>query len=277
MLASHLVQAPRWMRTTCGPGLELEPIAILADNYVWAVDDGAHALVVDPGVAAPVQAWLLQRGLTLAAILVTHHHDDHIGGLAALRAAWPAAIAIGPADERIGPLDRRVGDGDRIDLPAPALGLEVIAVPGHTRSHVAYHGAGLLFCGDTLFSAGCGRLFEGTPAQMLASLDRLAGLPGSTLVCCTHEYTAANCAFARQVEPGNTALAGFCDQVRALRAERLPTLPSSMARERSVNPFLRIDQAGVRTTLAAARGLAAGASRSEAFAALRGWKDGFRG
>lgn len=263
------------MRTTCGPGLALEPIPILGDNYVWAVDDGARAVVVDPGDAGPVQSWLERRALVLSAILVTHHHADHIGGLADLRAAWPRATLIGPDDARIALLDRVVGDGDRVELAAPALALEVIAVPGHTRSHIAFHGAGLLFCGDTLFSAGCGRLFEGSPAQMLASLDRLADLPGSTLVCCTHEYTAANCAFARRVEPDNADLTGFCEQVLALRADDLPTLPSSLGRERSINPFLRIDQAAVRATLAA-RGLPEDASRSEAFAVLRSWKDGFR-
>jgi hydroxyacylglutathione hydrolase len=276
MLASHLVQATRWMRTSCGPGLQLEPIPILDDNYVWAVDDGTSALVVDPGDAGPVLAWVQGRALTLTAILVTHHHGDHIGGLARLRQAWPRATLIGPDDARIPLLDRRVADGDRVAVPAPAVELEVMAVPGHTRSHIAFHGTGLLFCGDTLFSAGCGRLFEGTPAQMLASLDRLAALPASTRVCCSHEYTAANCAFARQAESGNAALAAFCEQVRVLRDEDRPTLPSSIGRERSINPFLRVDQPGVRDSLAATRALPDGASRIEAFAALRAWKDGFR-
>ncbi len=252
------------------------------DNYIWALvaEDGA-AVVVDPGDAAPVLA-AADEGLRPVAVLVTHHHGDHIAGLPALRARWPGIAVHAPHDERIAHATGRVVDGDRVEVEAAGLAFETLAVPGHTRSHVAYvraapgdAGAGLAFCGDTLFSLGCGRLFEGTPAQMLASLDRLAALPGETRVCCAHEYTAANAAFARTVDPGNPALQARADAVRALRAAGASTLPSTIALERATNPFLRCDDPAVREAAAARLGRAP-ADRVETFAALRGWKDGFR-
>lgn len=253
------------------------PIPVFDDNYVWAVHDGSRALVVDPGQAEPVAAWLEDQGLALAGVLISHHHDDHIGGLAALRQRWPEAVVWGPDDERIAGLDHVVSDGDTLTVPAPALQFQVLAVPGHTRSHIAFHGHGLLFCGDTLFSAGCGRLFEGSPAQMHASLQRLAALPDDTLVCCGHEYTLANLRFALAVEAGNSRLQQHFQQVRQWRAADRPSLPSRIGLERAINPFLRVDESGIRQWLTAHAGLPDDADPVAAFAALRAAKDGFRG
>ncbi|WP_257387881.1 hydroxyacylglutathione hydrolase [Tahibacter caeni] len=254
--------------------MRLEPVPAFDDNYLWLAHDGSRAVVVDPGDAAAVLAALQRSNLQLTAILLTHHHADHIGGVAALRERFDAIEVYAPADERIAAATRRVADGDTVELAAPALRLRVLALPGHTTSHIGYHGDGLLFCGDTLFSVGCGRLFEGTPAQMLASLDSLAALPAATTVCCAHEYTAANCAYALSVEPDNAALRERCDEVRTLRAAGLPTLPSTVARERATNPFLRVDAPDI-VAWGERHGIAA-AARVERFAALRRGKDQFR-
>ena len=207
-------------------------------------------------------------------LLTPPHHPAHVGGVQALRAG-SALPCHAPLDPRIGMADQRVGDGDRLCFDALDLTLDVLAVPGHTRSHVAFHGGGHLFCGDTLFSLGCGRTFEGTPEQMLASLDRLAALPDDTAVCCGHEYTEANGRFATVAEPDNPARDRHLDHVRSLRAQGRPSLPSTLAIERNCNPFLRVDHPTIAGTLSERLGHAP-RSRVEAFAALRQWKDVFR-
>ena len=258
--------------------MSLRALPALQDNYVWLLtDDAGRALVVDPGEAGPVL--IGAHGLDLTAILLTHHHPDHIAGTDALLRRWPDAVVFAPEDDRIQEPCRRVVDGERIK--AGPWSFDVIAVPGHTRSHVAYYrseagGEGLLFCGDTLFSLGCGRLFEGTPAQMHASLSRLAALPPETRVCCGHEYTEANARFAFAVDPHNCDLRHHADVIRDLRARGLPSLPGRIAIERACNPFLRVDAPAVRASLARHEGREPQDS-IEAFAALRAWKDAFRG
>jgi hydroxyacylglutathione hydrolase len=256
--------------------MELVALPAFSDNYIWMLHDGARALVVDPGDAAVVVHALDARGLSLAAILVTHHHDDHTGGVDALRARLTGPV-YGPARERIPQPCVPLRDGDHIEV----LGLDfaVLDVPGHTAGHIAYlhrpanDAAPLLFCGDTLFSAGCGRLFEGTPAQMHASLDRLGALPGATRVCCTHEYTLSNLRFAHAVEPGNGDVVHHTAWCESERAQGRPTLPSTIERERHINPFLRCDVPAV-----VASASAHGARSDDAvavFAALREWKNRF--
>jgi len=254
--------------------LHVVPLPALADNYIWLLhDDDGNAIVVDPGDAAPVEAALLRQHLQLRAILLTHHHNDHIGGVDALLSHRDVPV-YAPHDERIVRATHRVVDGDVVLLSTPAARFEVIAVPGHTTTHIAYTGQGVLLCGDTLFSMGCGRLFEGTPAQMLASLDRLSSLPGNTLVCCAHEYTAANGRFARTVEPDNTSLAARQQEVATLRALDKPSLPVTLSIEHATNPFLRTDSEAV---IAWSRQHGVDGDRVARFAALRANKDVFTG
>ncbi len=237
--------------------------------------DGQRALVVDPGDSHVVFEAIQRLGLRLEAILVTHHHNDHTGGVAALRDATGAQV-FGPLLESMPEPLTRLRGGDVIE--PLGLRLQVIDVPGHTAGHIAFYAepvgqAPLLFCGDTLFSAGSGRLFEGTPAQMLVSLGKLAALPDNTRVCCAHEYTASGLVFARAVEPDNQALISYQDQVRSLREQNRPTLPSSIGLEKAINPFLRTHLAGV---IRAVRQFDPDAlDPVRVFAALRTWKNQF--
>ncbi len=238
--------------------------------------DGRSALVVDPGDAAPVSAACAAQGLDLCGILVTHHHHDHVGGIAGL-CAGRAIPVWGPAREDIPGRTVALDDGARVQVPGIALAFTVLAVPGHTLGHIAYYAEPadadpLLLCGDTLFSAGCGRLFEGTPQHMHASLQRLAALPEATRVYCAHEYTLSNLQFAARVEPGNAALrrhAAWCAQ--RMDAQQ-PTLPSTIGTELRINPFLRVDAQEVRASLSGHCGRAP-RDAVDAFALLRRWKD----
>ena len=256
--------------------MELIALPAFNDNYLWLLHDGQQALVVDPGDAAPVRAALERLALRLASILVTHHHADHTGGVAELRAETGAQV-FGPARERIPEPYTPLQCGDVVQTLG--VSFRVIDVPGHTAGHIAYFtadgdGAPLLFCGDTLFSGGCGRIFEGTPAQMLASLDALGALPAATRVCCAHEYTLSNLRFAQAVEPGNAELIEYTRQCRTLREQHQPTLPSTIGTELAINPFLRSRQP---TVAKAVRAHAPSANDEVAvFAALREWKNTFR-
>jgi hydroxyacylglutathione hydrolase len=262
---------------------EYVPVPAFDDNYIWVVSDGRNAVAVDPGDAAPVRAYLAKRGWRLVAILLTHHHADHVGGVADLLNGQAVPV-YGPASEALGALDpfvTRVKGGDRVHLDAPALDLAVLDVPGHTRGHIAYFqaadpaGTPHLFCGDTLFACGCGRLFEGTPAQMLESLDALAALPGATQVHCAHEYTLSNIRFALACDPGNAALRAWSRDAAALRERGVPTLPTTIAHERAVNPFLRSDDPAVQATLADQLHETV-PDRLAAFTLMREWKNRFR-
>lgn len=258
--------------------MKLVALPAFTDNYIWMLHDGVDAIVVDPGDAATVLQTLEAQRLRLAGILVTHHHHDHTGGIDALRPRLQGPV-FGPATEKIPTPYQACHDGDTIEL----LGLpfEVMAVPGHTAGHLAYflpaqHGGQdpTLFCGDTLFSGGCGRLFEGTAEQMHRSLSRLAALPGDTLICCAHEYTLSNLRFAREVEPHNQALADHQQWCQSQRDAQLPTLPARLACERNINPFLRCAQPDV-IAAALAHG-AVDSSPVSVFAALRLWKNHYR-
>lgn len=256
--------------------MKLIPLPAFADNYIWMLHDGRKALVVDPGDAQPVLEALQREGLQLETILVTHHHADHTGGVAQLRDTTGAQV-FGPAGEEMPEPLTRLSGGDV--CTGMGLSFQVIDVPGHTAGHIAYYceawdGAPLLFCGDTLFSGGCGRLFEGTPAQMLASLDSLAALPDNTRVCCTHEYTLSNLKFALAVEPGNADLQQYNAHCQELRSHNIPTLPSTIARERKINPFLRSRVPAVMA--AASTHDAAMTLETGAFATLRQWKNDYR-
>jgi hydroxyacylglutathione hydrolase len=256
--------------------MKLVALPAFSDNYIWMLHDGQQAVVVDPGDAAPVHAALDAQGLALAGILVTHHHADHVDGVDALRPRLQGPV-FGPAREDIPTPFEPLADGQCIAVLG--LDFQVLDVPGHTAGHIAYAQLGadaapLLFCGDTLFSGGCGRLFEGTPAQMHASLQRLAALPGDSRVCCTHEYTLSNLRFAMAVEPGNQDLAAYQRACEARRLAGESTLPSSLTRELQINPFLRCH---VPAVMAAAREHgAAGDDGVAVFAALREWKNHYR-
>jgi hydroxyacylglutathione hydrolase len=253
--------------------MQIYAVPAFQDNYIWMLTDGAQAAVVDPGDARPAQRFLDEHGLRLGAILATHHHGDHIGGLLELAGRWRCPV-FGPAGESIEGLDHRLVEGDRIRVPGLGIEFGVLDVPGHTAGHIAYSGAGLVFCGDTLFACGCGRLFEGTAAQMHDSLGKLAKLPAATRAYCAHEYTLANIRFAETVEPGNRALAERKARDKAKRVRGEPTVPSTIADELATNPFLRCAEPEV---IASAERHAGRRLKDpvEVFAQIRAWKNSF--
>ncbi|MBK8287058.1 MAG: hydroxyacylglutathione hydrolase [Ahniella sp.] len=242
------------------------------DNYLWLVVCGGAAVVVDPGDSAVVSAALAAHSLSLQAILLTHHHPDHIGGVAALKSAWHCPV-FGPDDARV-PADHRVQEGDSIHVPALRMTWDVWAVPGHTRSHLAYLSGDTMFVGDTLFGGGCGRVFEGDPASLFRSLQRIASLPGETRVCAAHEYTLDNLRFALELEPDNEALIARYARTRAMRAAGQPTLPMLLADECASNPFLRTDQPGLRARAALHAGMPLDDAEAT-FKAIRAWKNSY--
>jgi hydroxyacylglutathione hydrolase len=268
--------------------VDVTPIRAFSDNYIWMIHglrDRSRVAVVDPGDAAPVVEALDSGGLTLGAILVTHHHRDHVGGVTELRRRYSVEV-IGPAGETIPDCTRSVRGGERFTVDAVGLEFVVVDVPGHTKGHIAYfspprpaqpgegQGEGLLFCGDTLFSAGCGRLFEGTAAQMTRSLSALRDLPKESRVFCGHEYTVNNLRFALAVEPDNVSARDYLETARGLRSKGLPTLPSTLALEIQVNPFLRCNQPTVQKSAERHAGRSLD-GEVEVFATIRRWKDGF--
>lgn len=256
--------------------IKIDALPAFTDNYIWLLQDleRRRCAVVDPGDAAPVQAWLAAHpDWQLSDILITHHHHDHVGGVEQLKAATGARV-LGPAKENIPARDLALGEGDRVEVLGHAF--RVIEVPGHTLGHIAYYQAEQhwLFCGDTLFAAGCGRLFEGTAEQMHDSLSRLAALPGQTLVYCTHEYTLSNLRFAQAVEPHNPQVARRLAEVSAWREAGQISLPSTLALERATNPFLRSAETSIKEKIDQRDG-AKNRSPSGVFAGLRAWKDNF--
>ncbi|MBL8268503.1 hydroxyacylglutathione hydrolase [Steroidobacter sp.] len=261
--------------------LQVTPVRAFTDNYIWLIHsprDASRVLVVDPGDAKPVGRMLAERHLTLAGILITHHHSDHVGGVAELLRNRDSSAAIpvyGPANETIPGDPTRLREGDHARFAELGLEFAVLDVPGHTAGHIAYVGHGAVFCGDTLFSAGCGRLFEGTAEQMHSSLSKLAALPAETLVYCAHEYTLSNLKFGLAVAPGNQAAASYFEKCQQLRARDQATIPSDIRQERNVNPFLRCDDETVKQAAEAYAGRRL-PSQPEVFAAIRQWKDGFR-
>jgi hydroxyacylglutathione hydrolase len=250
------------------------PIKAFNDNYIWCLHNQTHCTVVDPGDAAPVLAYCQDNQLTLSAIIITHHHWDHTGGIDALLAAFPNIPVYGPQNKNIKQITVRLSQGDDMELAKLGIKLSILEVPGHTLDHIAYYGDIGLFCGDTLFSAGCGRLFEGTPQQMYTSLAKLSALPADTEVFCAHEYTMANIAFAETVEPNNQALVDYKHWANNQREKNTPTLPSNIQREMEVNPFLRCHSKELVTNVSQNMGSIL-VSEQAIFASLRSWKDNF--
>jgi len=262
--------------------IQIQQIPAFDDNYLWLVHDSQNAIIVDPGDAVPVAAYLNQHNLNLCAILITHHHADHIGGvMELLRQAKSPIPVFGPlADQKSGRIPMITNgctDGASVVIPELDLTFQVLEVPGHTSTHIAYYASALssLFCGDTLFAGGCGRLFEGTPAQMLNSLNKIAALPAATQIYCAHEYTLSNLRFAVAAEPNNAALQTRYKQVIAARDKGISTVPSQLGTELQTNPFLRSGSTDIIHTLVANKKINDNTDPVHVFAAVREWKNTF--
>lgn len=255
--------------------LEVIAVPALGDNYIWLLraTDSSNAIVVDPGDAGTALDAITDHGLEPRAVLITHHHGDHVGGLPEVTERWQVPV-YGPATESIAGITDAVSGGDRVAIDALGTEFLVIDTPGHTAGHISFHGGGWLFCGDALFAGGCGRVFEGTHAQMHESLQRLAALPDATRGCCGHEYTLANLAFALAVEPDNDALREREARARALRDAGEPTVPFTLAEERATNPFLRCHVPAVHAAAERETGRRL-ETDAEVFAVLREWKNRF--
>ncbi|HEX5126139.1 MAG TPA: hydroxyacylglutathione hydrolase [Rhodocyclaceae bacterium] len=253
--------------------MEIVPLSAFRDNYIWTLVEEDRCIVVDPGDAVPVLRFLRERSLRLAAILITHRHNDHVGGIGELLAHFSVPV-FGPLSEPIPHITHALVEGDIVRPPGLSCSFKVLEVPGHTEGHIAYYGEGILFCGDTLFAAGCGRLLGGTVEQLFESLQRLAALPPKTKVYCTHEYTLSNLRFARAAEPDNQEIAARQQHCEALRANNQITLPSTIGEELNSNPFLRWREATVRANAERAAGHKLDSGLA-VFAATRAWKDQF--
>lgn len=253
--------------------INIFPVRAFKDNYIWIIHNQQVALIIDPGNAAPVLNWIDQQKLQPLAILCTHHHSDHTGGIAALVQEFSIPV-YGPANETIPNITHPLTEDDTLNFPALALTLDVLDIPGHTAGHIAYYGHQSLFCGDTLFSCGCGRIFEGSPQQMFTSLQKLARLPDETRVYCAHEYTLSNIQFARILDPDNTNLLQWEHEAQQKLAQQLPTLPTNLALEKTVNPFLRCDQPAIIQSASQYVGHQLDDPVS-IFAAIRSWKNNF--
>jgi hydroxyacylglutathione hydrolase len=254
--------------------LQIHPLPAFEDNYIWVVQQtgGNSCVVVDPGDEDPVLDYLRSQGLALSAILITHGHGDHTGGVRGLKQQWPEAVVYGPSHERVPVVEQHLGEGDDLSLADLGFRCRVMEVPGHTSGHVAYRLGNALFCGDTLFAGGCGRVFSGTHDQLSDSLRRIAALPPETLVYCAHEYTLANLGFALWVEPDNAAIVARREAEETKRLQERPTVPSSLGLELETNPFLRTGEPAVIAAAEKWAGRSLDGHR-EVFHALRDWKD----
>lgn len=254
--------------------LNIIPIPAFSDNYIWMLQrTGSKAVVlVDPGETRRILRLVEEQGVIPVALLITHHHGDHVGGVAQLLEKFPVMKVYGPSHENIPGITHRLKQDDQIHIDEIDATFQVIDVPGHTRGHIAYYGEGALFCGDTVFACGCGRLFEGTPEQMTDSLAKIAALPAATKIYCAHEYTLANIGFARWVEPDNEDLLQRDDEDMARQEKGIPTVPSTLELELKTNPFLRYRVAGVKQAAEKFAGKKLNTD-AEVFAAIRRWKD----
>ena len=254
--------------------MDIYPIPALKDNYIWAIiNSQQQAIIIDPGDARPVQTFLQQHQLTLHAILITHHHWDHTNGISALTQGLNIEV-YGPKQDPVSGVTKKIAEHDIVSFPAFQLNFSILEIPGHTLGHIAYYAPGMLFCGDTLFAAGCGRLFEGTAEQMYTTLQKLAALPDDTAVYCAHEYTLHNLHFAQLVEPNNPHIQSRLKHVQSLRAQHKPSLPSIMSEEKLTNPFLRCEIDEVKQRAEKQSGVSL-TNPVDVFRVVREWKDGF--